>query len=97
MLIQYADKYPLYINQIIYAEISTNYPKIEELNAALFNSSFKPINISWEAAFLASKVYQHYRKSGGKATTPLPDFFIGAHALVDNLILLSKITFSDTK
>lgn len=86
----YAEKHPLYINKIIYAEVSVGYQKIEELERALPASVFKRSVLPWEAAFLAGKAYLKYRQLGGARTQPLPDFFIGAHALIDQLALLTR-------
>jgi predicted nucleic acid-binding protein len=90
VLEHYAGSYPLFINPIIYAEVSIGYKKIEELEAALPTHLFKRSSIPWEAAFLAGQVFQRYRQSGGSRVHPLPDFFIGAHTLVDGLLLLTR-------
>lgn len=87
---KYANDFPLYINPIIYAEVSIGYQKIEELEDALPSSLFKRLPIPWEAAFLAGKAYVQYRKLGGPRLLPLPDFYIGAHALVEQLTLLTR-------
>ncbi len=79
----------LCINPIIYAEISVGFQKIEELEAVL-QTHFKKVPLPWEASFLAGKAFLRYRKSGGARVLPLPDFFIGAHAAVDNLSLLTR-------
>ena len=42
------------------------------------------------AGFLAGKAYREYRRRGGARTSPLPDFFIGAHAAVSALTLLTR-------
>lgn len=77
------------INPIIYAEIAANFAAIEELEAAItpFNLAREPL--PWEAAFLASKAYKLYRKRGG-AKRSLPDFYIGAHASLAGLTLLTR-------
>lgn len=85
-----AETHTLCINPIIYAEVSISYKNIEELENALPPHLFKRLPIPWEAAFLAGKTFLRYRKSGGARTQPLPDFFIAAHALVDNLTLLTR-------
>jgi predicted nucleic acid-binding protein len=79
----------LFLNPIILAEISIGFHRIEELDAAL------PELLEWaelprEAAFLAGKVFLRYRRSGGTKTSTLPDFFIGAHAAVADLTLLTR-------
>ena len=80
----------VYINKIIYAEVSIGYKKIEDLENALSHSFIERLTIPWEAAFLAGKAYLKYRRNGGIKTMPLPDFFIGAHALISNLHLLTR-------
>ncbi|MCC2666193.1 MAG: type toxin-antitoxin system VapC family toxin [Gammaproteobacteria bacterium] len=82
----------LFINSIIYAEISIGFQKIEELEVVLSSSTFKKIPLPWEASFLAGKAFLHYRKSGGHKALPLPDFFIGAHAIIEGWPLLTRDT-----
>ncbi len=80
----------VFINSIVYSEISIRFSRIEDLEAALAESGLVWSEIPREALFLAGKAYISYRKSGGKKTTPLPDFFIGAHAAVSDLILITR-------
>ncbi len=89
---QQANRNSLFINPVIYAEISIGFKRIEDLEEALPHAMFKRAPIPWEAAFLAGKVFLQYRKSGGHRTLPLPDFFIGAHAAIEELILLTRDT-----
>jgi predicted nucleic acid-binding protein len=79
----------LVINPIIYAEISVRVDSIEDLDddLGLFVSR-RPL--PWDAAFLAGKCFERYRRAGGTRTAPLPDFFIGAHAAVEDLTLLTR-------
>src|SRR5947199_5559954 len=77
-----ADSFRLVINPIIYAEVSVRYSQIEELDAALPKTMFDREAIPYEAAFLAGKSFVSYRQRGGSRQSPLPDFFIGAHAAV---------------
>ncbi len=85
-----AEKQIICINPIIYAEISVGFSKIEELEAVLPKSYFQYLQIPYEAAFLAGKCFFRYRKAGGKKISPLPDFFIGAHATVKNMTLITR-------
>ena len=85
-----ADSSALIINPIIYAEISVGFQRIEELEAALPMDFFQRKPIPYEAAFLAGKCFIRYRKLGGTKHAPLPDFFIGAHAAVAGLTLLTR-------
>ena len=85
-----ADEGELAINPIIYAEISIRFERIEELDDALPESDFRRLPLPWEAAFLAGKSYVRYRRRGGARRAPLPDFYIGAHAAVSGLALLTR-------
>ena len=89
-LAECADHSALIINPIIYAEISIGFTSIEALNAALPVSSYERAPLPWDAAFLAGKCFLSYRKRGGARTTPLPDFYIGAHAAIERLALLTR-------
>ncbi len=80
----------LVINPVIYAEVSVRFETIEELEDALPGAMFERRGIPWEAAFLAGKCFLRYRRAGGHRTVPLPDFFIGAHAAVQKLDLVTR-------
>lgn len=80
----------LYVNPIIYAEVSVNFATMEEVELALPEGYFGRLAIPTEAAFLAGKAYCQYRRAGGQRTSALPDFFIGAHALVAGMRLLTR-------
>jgi predicted nucleic acid-binding protein len=85
-----ADTSILVVNPIIYAEVSVRFTAIEDLEEALPKPMFERRSIPWEAAFLAGKCFVRYRRAGGQKTAPLPDFFIGAHAAVEGLELLTR-------
>jgi predicted nucleic acid-binding protein len=87
---QAADRYRLVVNPVIYAEVSVRYSRIEDLDAALPKAIFDREAIPYEAAFLAGKSFLAYRKRGGARRSPLPDFFIGAHAAVAGYRLLTR-------
>ena len=78
------------INPVIYAEVSIGFSRIEDLDAALPADFFQRRPIPWDAAFLAGKVFLRYRQRGGSRRAPLPDFFIGAHAAIEGLTLLTR-------
>jgi predicted nucleic acid-binding protein len=78
------------IDPIVYAEISVRFSRIEELEEAVSTSGLVWKELPREALFLAGKAFLEYRRSGGTKTSPLPDFFIGAHAAVSNLILVTR-------
>lgn len=86
----YAETRTLCINPVIYSEISLGFQKIEDLETALIQGGFKMFEIPKEALFLAGKVFLLYRKRKGTKSTPLPDFFIGAHAAVVGLPLMTR-------
>jgi predicted nucleic acid-binding protein len=85
-----ADLGPLVINPIIYAEVSVRFSKIEDLDAALQPDDFMRAPLPWDAGFLAGKCFVSYRRRGGHRRSPLPDFFIGAHAAIHRLRLLTR-------
>jgi predicted nucleic acid-binding protein len=81
---------PLVINEVIYAEVSVRYSRIEVFELELGRDIFHREHTPWPAAFLAGKVFAEYRRRGGRRSAPLPDFFIGAHAAVAGLRLLTR-------
>jgi len=82
----------LAINAVIYAELSVGFARIEELDAVLSATDVSLADIPRPALFLAGKAFQAYRKRGGSKTGVLPDFFIGAHAAVLNVPLVTRDT-----
>lgn len=82
----------LIINPVIYAELSVGFLRIEELDYVLSVTGIGVAEIPRPALFLAGKAFQNYRKRGGARTGVLPDFFIGAHAAVAELSLLTRDT-----
>lgn len=89
-LAECADRAALIINPIVYAEVSIGFSTIEALDAALPPASYQREALPWEAGFLAGKCFLRYRRSGGQRATPLPDFYIGAHAAIERLALLTR-------
>ena len=85
-----AEKNELCINSIIYSEISIGFDKVEDLEAVLPKEYFLYLQLPYEAAFLAGKCFVKYRRAGGEKISPLPDFFIGAHAAVEGMSLLTR-------
>ncbi len=80
----------LIINPIIYTELSIGFVRIEELEAAIEVAGFQMMEIPKAALFLAGKVFLQYRKNKGMKSSPLPDFFIGAHASVLGIDLITR-------
>ena len=87
---KYAQTNTLYINSIIYTEVSIGFNKIEEVERALSELAIKVIEIPREALFLAGKVFLKYKKNRGIKKSPLPDFFIGAQATVSQFDLMTR-------
>jgi predicted nucleic acid-binding protein len=81
-------KEALAINPIIYAEVSVKIPSIEQLDDIL--RPFKRLNLPYEAGFLAGKAFFSYKQNEGVKTNPLPDFFIGAHAAILAVPLITR-------
>jgi predicted nucleic acid-binding protein len=80
----------LYINQIVYTEVSIGFDKIEELELALHQGGFQMLEIPKEALFLAGKAYFNYKRGKGTKKSPLPDFYIGAQAAVLGMDLITR-------
>jgi predicted nucleic acid-binding protein len=87
---RYSQQAILYINSIIYSEVSIGFELIEDLEEAIVKAGFQMLEIPKEALFLAGKVFLKYKKREGTRRTPLPDFFIGAQAAVLQLELLTR-------
>jgi len=83
-------KAPLFINDVIYAELSVRFERIEDLDAILEEAGISIRAIPREALFLAGKAFLNYRQAGGGKTGVLPDFFIGAHAAVAGERLITR-------
>jgi predicted nucleic acid-binding protein len=84
-----ADRAALVINPIIYAELSVGVARIEELDQFL-GTDFRRDPLPWDAAFVAGKAFLSYRRRKGVKTAPLPDFYIGAHAAVQGMAILTR-------
>jgi hypothetical protein len=89
-LVRLRRKVALAINPVIYAEVSIRFERIEDLEQVLSPTYFRRDPLPWEAAFLAGKCFLTHRKKGGRKRSPLPDFFIGAHASVAGIPLLTR-------
>jgi predicted nucleic acid-binding protein len=85
-----SERCPLHINIVIYSELLIPGPDIRSLDAMfdVYETSRSPL--PWAAASLAAAAYALYRRRGGSKHKPLPDFFIGAHAAVANLCVLTR-------
>jgi predicted nucleic acid-binding protein len=85
-----AERSVLVVNPLIWAEVSVGFDRIEELDAALPASVYRRDPLPYDAGFLAGKAFLAYRRRGGVRRTPLPDFYIGAHAAIAGLRLLTR-------
>jgi predicted nucleic acid-binding protein len=80
----------LAINAVVYAELSIGYARIEELDAMIATAGLTMAEIPKPAVFLAGKAFQRYRAAGGTRSGVLPDFFLGAHAVISACPLISR-------
>jgi predicted nucleic acid-binding protein len=78
------------INPLIYAEVSVGYETVEELEELLPASEYEREPLPYVAGFAAGKAFLRYRRSGGDKRSPMPDFYIGAHAAVAGYRLLTR-------
>lgn len=85
-----ADLGRVVINPIVYAEVSVRFDSIESLDLVLPETLIRREPLPWAAGFLAGKAFLKYRSQGGTKATPLPDFYIGAHAALAGYRLLTR-------
>jgi predicted nucleic acid-binding protein len=85
-----ADTSQLVVNPIVYAEVAARFARIEDLEEALPREYYERRPLPWEAAFLVGQCFVKYRRRGGARRSPLPDFYIGAHAAIEGLALLTR-------
>jgi predicted nucleic acid-binding protein len=90
ILEKYSQTNTLYINSIVYTEISIGFNSIEEVDTAILGIGIKVLELPREALFLTGKAFLEYRRNRGTKVSPLPDFFIGAHAAVSNFDLITR-------
>jgi hypothetical protein len=83
-----AEQSVLAINPIIFAEVSMKFDRIEDADRVLVD--FERLALTYEAGFLAGKAFLAYRRRGGAKRSPMPDFYVGAHALVERMRLLTR-------
>jgi predicted nucleic acid-binding protein len=83
------DRGPTLINPIVYAEVSVGFERIEDLEDAL-PGEIEREDLPWEGGFLAGKCFVAYRRARGHRRSPLPDFYIGAHAAITGRALLTR-------
>ena len=89
-LAEAAEAGELAINQVVYAEVAVGFASAERLERTLQGVGLRRLGLPWAAAWRVAEAFRQYRRRGGSRTTPLPDFFIGAHAAVAGLTLLTR-------
>jgi predicted nucleic acid-binding protein len=85
-----ANESAIVINPVIYAEVSTKFRRIEDLDEVLPLELCRRDHLPYAAAFLAARAFVKYRRQGGSRTSPMPDFYIGAHAEVSGFRVLTR-------
>lgn len=80
----------VWIDPIVYSEVSLAFDTIDALDDAMPADALRRAPLPWAAGFLAARAHQAYRRRGGTRTATLPDFYIGAHAVVDRLVLVTR-------
>jgi predicted nucleic acid-binding protein len=89
-LAEYSAGTTLFINMIVYSELSVAFERIEQLESAINRGGFRILEIPKEALFLAGKAFIKYKELKGNRRSPLPDFYIGAQAAVLDLTLITR-------
>ena len=85
-----ADRDDVAINPVIYAEIASGFATMSELDRHLGGDTFRRLALPYAAGFVAGRAFVEYRRRGGVRTSPLADFYIGAHAAVSGFSLLTR-------
>lgn len=80
----------IYVNPIIYAELAPAFASAGALGAWLDPTLFRRMPLPFEAAWIAADAVVKYRRSGGQRHSPLPDFYIGAHAAVAGFTIVTR-------
>lgn len=86
------DEAAVVINPVIYAEVSIRYRSMDDLNKVIPPSLCRRDDLPYAAAFIAGRAFVKYRRQGGSRTSPMPDFYIGAHADVAGFRILTRDT-----
>lgn len=85
-----SDHARLVIDTPVYAELAVRYDSVETLEQMIDAAGLEREHVPWSAAFLAGRAFLQYRRAGGTRRSPLPDFYIGAHAAVTGMTLLTR-------
>lgn len=89
-LIEAAGDGELVVNPVVYAELGAMFPTQRQLDHAMPRDRYRREDLPWDAAFNAGRAFLSYRRSDGTKRSPLPDFYIGAHAELHGYILLTR-------
>ena len=89
-LAKYSSITKLFINSVVYSEVSIGFKRIEDLEVGLNRGGFEMLEIPKEALFLAGKAFLKYRKNRGTKRSPLPDFYIGAQAAILDIDIITR-------
>ena len=89
-LVKLSSNTKLFINPVVYSEVSIGFKKIEELEFAFNHTGFQMLDFPKEALFLAGKAFLEYLKNRGTKRSPLPDFYIGAQAAIFEMNLITR-------
>ena len=81
---------PILINPIIYAELAPAFTSAADLNKWLDLAIFRRLPLPYPAGWIAAQAFLKYRRGGGAKTSPLPDFYIGAHAEIEKWTLVTR-------
>jgi predicted nucleic acid-binding protein len=81
---------PVFVNQIVLAEVAAGYESPEAFEQAVDMPGLERRNLPWAASYLAGRAYLRYRRRGGARSAPLPDFYVGAHAAIEDLHVLTR-------
>lgn len=85
-----ADHARLVVDTTVYAELAVRYETVEALEQMIEAAGLGREHVPWSAAYLAGRAFEQYRRGGGTRRSPLPDFYIGAHAAVAGMQLLTR-------
>lgn len=90
VLERYSQTNSLYINSVVYSEVSIGFTKIEAMDDAIAQLDLRVLELPREALFLSGKVFVQYKRNKGTKTSTLPDFFVGAHASVSQFQVITR-------
>lgn len=90
LLIEASDSGSLAICEVAYAELVPQFESREALDSLLNTLGVRLVEGGADVAYLAGRKWAAYRAAGGNRERLLPDFLIGAHALLRADCLLTR-------